>query len=1077
MERMLAADEAKVRKAVGAQTYQRGVAYAREGLVRDVTWDDERRVVSGVVSGSSPRPYLARVAVVRAASGALASLAGTCTCPVGANCKHTVALLVTALPRPPREPRSAGTAPSVPAWQHSLDALIGHAGPGGGAQPEFALQFEADGADRPGRVSIRPVVQGKAGWIRTGVSWANLSRVQYSRSPGAKRIHALLSELVALHTLSEAARYSYYSYLESTFDLASFGSRRLWDVLAELSAAGLPFLQAGRPPAPVVLRESVRAVVDVRATQGGMWVGPRLLLGEQPIEPHAVQPLGSPAHGLAWREPGDGALHLAPLPASPGADAIATLSPLVVPAGERSRFLATYLPRLRRMAAVLSSDDSVQLPEPEPPRLQLSVEQLDTHEIRVRWSWSYRILDTAREEPLWPADPFDAAARDLDAELSALSPAEAAARKLPSLFDDGRLAAQRELAGMATVRFLSDVLPAVSALEDVDTHVSGAVTDYHESTAAPVIAFNVTNPDERDWLDLDVCVSVDGEQVPFVSLFTALAQGEPYVILPSGTYFAVDRPEYAALAALIAESRALFDAEPGTVRLGRLQAGMWDELERIGVVGAQAEAWRGAARALSAVSSIPEHPVPSTLCATLRGYQVDGFHWLAFLYEHGLGGVLADEMGLGKTLQALALICQVREQGHRDAPFLVVAPTSVVHNWVAECHRFAPHLTVRAVTETRKRRGADLADVACGADVVVTSYTLFRLEHEQYSQLPWAGLIADEAQFLKNHQSLAYRCAKKLDTPFKLAITGTPMENNLMELWSLMSITAPGLFPHPRGFQEYYRWPIEKERDAECLDRLRRRVRPLMLRRTKGQVVADLPEKQEQVLELDLNPRHRQAYQTQLHRERQKVLGLLGDLEKNRFQIFRSLTVLRQASLDIRLVDPERSAVPSSKLDALLDHLAEVTAEGHRAVVFSQFTRFLDLARQRLDAAGIGYAYLDGRTKRRSAAIQAFKDGTAPAFLISLKAGGFGLNLTEADYCFILDPWWNPAAEAQAVDRLHRIGQTRRVMVYRFVARETIEEKVMALKAGKSALFASVMDAEAGTTSRLSAADIRGLIE
>jgi SNF2 family DNA or RNA helicase len=461
----------------------------------------------------------------------------------------------------------------------------------------------------------------------------------------------------------------------------------------------------------------------------------------------------------------------------------------------------------------------------------------------------------------------------------------------------------------------------------------------------------------------------------------------------------------------------------------------------------------------------------------LRSYQVDGFNWLAFLFEHGFGGVLADEMGLGKTLQALALICHVREKGLSDAPFLVVAPTSVVHNWAAECQRFAPGLAVHTVTETRKRRVADLSDAAAGAAVVVTSYTLFRLEHEQYGALQWAGLIVDEAQFVKNHQSLAYQCAKKLDTQFKLAITGTPLENNLMELWSLLSITAPGLFPKPRRFEEYYRWPIEKGHNAERLDQLRRRIRPLMARRTKAQVINDLPDKQEQVLELDLNSRHRRVYQTHLQRERQKVLGLLGDLEKNRFEIFRSLTLLRQASLDVGLVDPTYTKIPSTKLDALLAHLTQVVAEGHRAVVFSQFTRFLDLARRRLHAAGIEYSYLDGRTKRRSDAINAFKHGASPVFLISLKAGGFGLNLTEADYCFILDPWWNPATEAQAVDRIHRIGQTRKVMVYRLVARETIEEKVMALKAGKAALFDSVMDARGTRSGRLTVADIRGLIE
>jgi SNF2 family DNA or RNA helicase len=249
-----------------------------------------------------------------------------------------------------------------------------------------------------------------------------------------------------------------------------------------------------------------------------------------------------------------------------------------------------------------------------------------------------------------------------------------------------------------------------------------------------------------------------------------------------------------------------------------------------------------------------------------------------------------------------------------------------------------------------------------------------------------------------------------------------------------------------------------------------------MSRRTKELVARDLPDKQEQVLELELAPKHRRVYQAHLQRERQKVLGLLGDLEQNRFEIFRSLTLLRQASLDIGLIDPAHANIPSTKLDTLCEMLAEISREGHRTIVFSQFTRFLTTARRRLEAAGIGCAYLDGKTRRRGDVIQSFKDGAAPVFLISLKAGGFGLNLTEADYCVLLDPWWNPASEAQAVDRVHRIGQRNKVMVYRLVSKDTIEEKVMALKARKAALFDSVLSGADFASAKLSAADIRAML-
>jgi len=565
--------------------------------------------------------------------------------------------------------------------------------------------------------------------------------------------------------------------------------------------------------------------------------------------------------------------------------------------------------------------------------------------------------------------------------------------------------------------------------------------------------------------------------VPFDQLFVALAHEQQHLILNSGTYFSLDHEEFRRLAALIAEARALQEVENGNVRLSRFQAGLWDELERIGVVTGQAAQWQESVRALTSATTRSEHPAPVGLQATLRPYQLAGFNWLAVLYEYQLGGILADDMGLGKTLQALALFAHAREHALSDKPFLVIAPTSVVFNWATEAERFTPGLKVATISETRARRGDSLNAAVAGADIVVTSYTLFRLEYDAYAEVEWGGLVLDEAQFVKNHQSQAYQCVKKLPAPFKLAITGTPMENNLMELWSLLSITAPGLFANPARFTEYYRKPIEKGRDVALLDQLRRRIRPLMLRRTKEAVASDLPDKQEQVIELELNPKHRKVYQTHLQRERQKVLGLLDDLQKNRFEIFRSLTLLRQASLDVGLIDPKYAKIPSTKLDAMMEQVQDIAGEGHRTLIFSQFTRFLGSARDRLDQAGIEYCYLDGSTRNRAAVLTEFKTGTAPVFLISLKAGGFGLNLTEADYCILLDPWWNPATEAQAVDRVHRIGQTKKVMVYRLVAKDTIEEKVMALKAGKSALFSSVMDGGGFDSGTMDAEDIRTLLD
>jgi superfamily II DNA or RNA helicase len=717
----------------------------------------------------------------------------------------------------------------------------------------------------------------------------------------------------------------------------------------------------------------------------------------------------------------------------------------------------------------MSADGSVELPEVLPPRLAITVTFRPDHEVGLRWGFAYPV-EGGVERVAYDDDGLRCGdvLRDRVAEQLLIDGLDEETRRLfvPDL----------RLTGMDSVSFTNDLLPALRETESVDLTVVGDAPDFREAEMPPVIRLSAEDTaGSPDWFDLGVAVSVDGEEIPLDQLIVALAGGQSHLVLASGTYFALDRPELVTLRRLIEEARALQDRASDGLRISVYQAGLWEELLELGVVETQSARWSGAVQGLLDLQAVAPPPVPAGFDADLRPYQLDGYQWLAFLWQHGLGGILADDMGLGKTVQALAMICHAREAGELPGPFLVVAPTSVVGNWVHEARRFAPGLKVCAVTETSARRDTPLAEDVAGADLVVTSYALFRIDFEAYLGLEWAGLVLDEAQFVKNHQAKTYQCARRLPAPFKLAVTGTPLENSLMDLWSLLSIVAPGLYPSPQRFSDVYRRPIEAGEDPELLATLRRRVRPLMLRRTKDQVVAELPPKQEQVLDVVLNPKHQKVYQTHLQRERQKVLGLLDDLDKNRFQIFRSLTLLRQLSLDPGLVDPTYAHVPSSKADAFLDQLREVVAEGHRALVFSQFTGFLKVIRDRLDAEGIAYCYLDGRTRKRAARIDEFKTGDAPVFLISLKAGGVGLNLTEADYCFILDPWWNPAVEAQAVDRTHRIGQDKTVMVYRLVAVGTIEEKVMELKARKQSLFARVMDDEALMSAPLSVEDIKGL--
>ena len=1068
-----------IQRTVGVRAFVAGMGYARSGRVVDLDLTTGGRLLYGLVQGSGPRPY--SVVITTAGDG----WSGQCSCPVGYACKHIAAVMIAAQGEPagPRQSSWEGPLATVVRARTSPPQLTG---------TPLALQLEVVNG---GRVRLRPVVPGRTGnWVRTGASWRDL---EHSYGPVTFRpAHraVLLAMSNAFKAIDHRGYYS-YGYRDISLHLDDLGPA-VWQLLEQAQAAGIELVPA-KGSSAVELIEPVGALLDLRQADasfggfGGASLRPVVTIDGQGFDATQVTLVGEPPHGLFVTDPvvlaalGSGlaaevnrrpGLVLAALQTRPDEHVGALLRavrPLQIPEADLARFISVYYPVLRQAIEITCSDASIELPEVLAPGLALTVRFAAGPEVGLAWTFTYRVGDNIEQVPLevGPSEPGEPVARDREAERELLAGLPPAARRL--------LSPGLRLAGMDAVGFSQDLLPVLRAADDVAVSVIGEEPAFRAATLPPVIALSTTQAaDDADWFDLGVAVSIDGEEIPFRPLFVALAGGQSHLVLLSGTYFALDRPELQSLRGLIDQARALQDRPSDGVRLSVFQAGLWEELLELGVVEQQSARWAQVMAGLLGVEGFAPPPVPAAFEATLRPYQLDGFGWLAFLWENGLGGVLADDMGLGKTIQTLALFAHARQAvppGAQASPFLVVAPTSVVGNWAHEAARFAPGLKVHAVTQTAGKRGTPLAEDVAGADLVVTSYALFRIDFEAYQQQSWAGLVLDEAQMVKNHQAKTYQCARRLSAPFKLAVTGTPLENSLMDLWSLLSIVAPGLFPSPQRFAEVYAKPIERGGDPELLATLRRRVRPLMLRRTKEAVAADLPPKQEQVLEVVLNPKHQKIYQTHLQRERQKVLGLLEDLDKNRFAIFRSLTLLRQLALAPSLVDPAYALVPSSKADAFLEQLHEVVAEGHRALVFSQFTGFLSVVRDRLDAEGIDYCYLDGSSRKRPERIAEFKTGTAPVFLISLKAGGVGLNLTEADYVFILDPWWNPAVEAQAVDRTHRIGQGKNVMVYRLVAVGTIEEKVMELKARKQSLFTQVMDDEGLMAAPLSVDDIKAL--
>ncbi len=1153
---------------VGRGAFQRGLDYARKGRVRGIGVAGDGDIISAQSKGSGARTYQTMFFRKQQDRRGPIAWVGSCSCPVGTNCKHVAALLIT-VRAVAEETAAGGDASPRSAWESRLAGLLQLE-----RTPRRRMALEI--VDDPGSMwgtpagpSMLPLIEGKRGWNKQGASWSQIASGGLDDEVDPEVI-GVLRELAGM-----AGGYGFY-YADDRVSLVT-APARVWGVLRRGLAAGLTLTTAQRHGRPVYLAEGLRGGVRLlREDDGSVVVAPALDIDD--VEElrrlqvpglnltFTLMPIGDPVHGFYTWMPGRELLLMPIEPCPTEALSRALLDDgeaIIIPAGDVERFETEHLEALTRALPVLSADASIRVPRPTTLRAALAV-HVDAGEHHLTTEWSIRYVSEDGEVrhshglPDLPAaaegrTEGGAAGRDIEGETRLAR--EVLNRLLPLAGRHPAVWHPLDLRGMATARFMTETLPILHEMEAVDVEVDDDVPDYREAADAPVITTSVSDDEDRpDWFSLSVRVHVGDEEIPIGQLMAAVAAGEREVLLESGTWLSIDRPEIEALARLMEEGRELADPQAhGTLRVSALHAGYYELLESLGVIGRATDRWKERvgrllerARAAEAVADRADGPtggaddagsgetagevaVPEGMRATLRPYQLEGYRWLNFLRWAGLGGILADDMGLGKTIQVLAAaqrLIEEREEaqgrvpadggaGEADpegiGPVLVIAPTSVVGSWVEQAERFCPDLRVRAVTRTAAKREDSLEQIAAHSDVIVTSYTIARLCEEEFIAQDWAWVVCDEAQFVKNHASATYKAVRRLRAPSTIAITGTPLENSLMDLWALMSIAAPGLLPDPERFGQVYRKPIDRG-DTEALGRLRRRMRPFLLRRTKEQVAADLPAKTEQVLAVELGAKHRKAYDQRLARERQRILGLLEeDTAQSRFIALKALTTLRQMALDPELVDggggtepgdaegaagadtdaaggkaasgrkpdrrgardakskaaavpnrgqrgPGRRPSPSAKVQVLLEHLGPILSEGHRALIFSQFTRYLSGAREHLEAAGVRTAYMDGGTSNRQEVIDAFRAGGADVFLISLKAGGFGLTLTEADYVFLLDPWWNPQAEEQAVDRTHRIGQDKSVMVYRLVSADTIEEKVMALKEKKAELFARVVE-------------------
>ena len=567
---------------------------------------------------------------------------------------------------------------------------------------------------------------------------------------------------------------------------------------------------------------------------------------------------------------------------------------------------------------------------------------------------------------------------------------------------------------------------------------------------------------ERDWFGVKGAVQVEDERVELAVLLDALRRGHRYVPLAPGRWMRLTE----ALREQLAPLADVAHASRGKWEVGAAAAPVLDGLAE---AGAEVEAppdWRHLAGRIREAQKM-KVPVPAGLKAELRDYQREGFVWMARLAAWGGGGCLADDMGLGKTLQALALLLHRAKAG----PALVVAPTSVCFNWVREAARFAPSLKVHAYREAERE---ELLSRLRAGDLVVVSYTLLMREAARFAEVSFATLVLDEAQAVKNPDTARAKAVRALKAEARVALSGTPVENRLSELWSLYRLVFPGLLGSRESFRERFSGPIERTKDPEARAALARVVRPFLLRRTKAEVARELPARVETVVPITLSEGERRLYED----TRLAALARLAEAEgpKKRFEVLAALTRLRLAACHPRLVDAD-SPLASSKLERLLEVVEAVRAGGGRVLVFSQFVKHLALVREALEARGVSMQYLDGQTPaaERETRVAAFQRGERDVFLISLKAGGTGLNLTAADHVLHLDPWWNPAAEDQATDRAHRIGQTKPVTVMRLIAEGTIEEAILALHEEKRDLANSLLsDADGGAA--LSTEQLLGLL-
>ncbi len=1036
----------------------RGHEYVRRGavLITDATQDS----VSALVRGGDE--YAVRLRVRGR------DLDFSCTCAYFLRsrdgCKHVFGTLVLAeetgaLGAPEAGPRAHAARPDRNDWLVPLLRDQPSAREETGPEREVVYVIDAT-ATAPHSGLVLAVLQRQR---RAKGEWSALKPLRLRRdflprlTPPDQEIAALL-----LGARDELAWEPFYGAREgsSSFRLDGPLSRIVMPLICRTGRARLQSGREGAAREPLTWDEQGPWELVVRVRERGADYEVEGVLARGDEERPLAQAALVTTAGLVFDPP-----HVSEFSAPAGPSWVVALRPagtrLTVPRAEAGRLIRAFLispaaPRLD-VPEELRIDARVCAPQ---PRLRLSAPAhpgLDDS-LRCEVFFDYDGVRVAADSPGWAVlheGERTIIARDRVAEAAALARLRTAGVRRPSegaSFPPGPLA-------LAPSRMPT----AVRALVQ-----EGWLVEAQDRLYRPAGAVRLAVKSGVDWFDLMGSAEFGGLEVPLPRLLTALRKGERTLVLDDGSVGMIPEEwarRYGMLASLASSGE--------DVRFSPVQIGLLDALLATQPEADIDEAFRKARSRLLGFEGVRPVDAPPGFVGRLRGYQRAGLGWLHFLRDLGFGGCLADDMGLGKTVQVLALLQSVASTRGADVPHrpsLVVVPRSLVFNWKAEAARFTPGLRVvdhTGVARTRSR------ETLLEADLILTTYGTLRRDALLLKDVPFDYAILDEAQAVKNPGTEAAKAARLLDARHRLALSGTPVENHLGELASLFEFLNPGMLGRLGATRAGH------ELDDESRALLSGAVRPFVLRRTKEQVIRDLPAKTEQTLHCELDREQRALYDELRAHYREVLLDRVDreGMARSKMQVLTALLRLRQAACHPGLLDASRSQAPSAKLEALLPALTEVLAEGHKALVFSQFTSFLALVRERVDALGMTYEYLDGRTRDRAARVRRFQEDPAcPLFLISLKAGGLGLNLTAADYVFLLDPWWNPAVEAQAVDRAHRLGQTRPVFAYRLIARDTVEEKIVELQEQKRALADAIITADGGMLRALKREDLERLL-